>query len=60
MKKKQSYITPEIQVFETCQEHLLQQASGQHKDADNGGTLGDAKQGFFDEDDLDEDDLDEE
>ena len=54
MKKKQSYITPEIQVFETCQEHLLQQASGQRKDADNGGTLGDAKQGFFDEDDLDE------
>lgn len=54
MKKKQSYITPEIQVFETYQEHLLQQASGQHKDADNGGTFGDAKQGFFDEDDLDE------
>ena len=51
MKKKQkerlAYMQPLITVIEMpSQEHLLK-LSGQHEDADNGGSFGDAKQGFF-------------
>lgn len=46
--RKQAYIRPTIKVIATQQEHLLV-VSGQHENAGHGGTIGNAKQGFFDE-----------
>ena len=44
--RKQVYIRPTIKVIVTEQGNLLF-GSGQHKDAENGGSYGDAKQGIF-------------
>ena len=56
--KKQVYIKPTINVVVMPQEHLLQAVSGQHKDAENGGSYGNAKQGIFfnDEEECEEED----
>lgn len=51
---KQVYIKPEIKIIATLQEHLMQTGSGQHKDAGSGGSHGDAKQTWFDEEDDEE------
>jgi hypothetical protein len=47
--RKQVYVQPTIEIIATQQEHLLV-ASGQHENAGHGGTIGNAKQGLFDED----------
>ena len=55
--RKQEYIKPDSRIIRVMQENLLLDASGQHKDAENGGSYGNAKQTFFDdeEDELNED-----
>ena len=44
--KRKVYIRPTSKVMTMEEEHLLH-GSGQHKDAENGGSYGDAKQSFF-------------
>ena len=52
MKQKQlermGYSKPAVTVCEVQTENLLS-FSGQHEDAGHGGTIGNAKQGWFDE-----------
>ena len=52
--RKQGYIKPEIKIIATLQEYLMQTGSGQHKDAGSGGSHGDVKQTWFDEEDDEE------
>ena len=47
--RKRVYVRPTINAFTIQQEPLLG-VSGQHENAGHGGTIGNAKQGFFDED----------
>ena len=47
------YVKPFISVCAVQTESFLH-ASGQHQDAEHGGTIGNAKQGWFDEEDEDE------
>lgn len=53
MKRKQfcrqAYLRPAIEITEIQTDLLIVVASGNHKDADFGGSTGDAKQGWFDE-----------
>ena len=46
------YAKPFISVCAVQTESFLH-ASGQHQDAEHGGTIGNAKQGWFDEEDED-------
>ncbi len=48
-----AYIKPVIRVCKVQQEGLLQTASGQHKPIQGGGVSGDAKEGWFEEEDND-------
>ena len=53
MNRKQleskAYSKPNVAVCLLQTEQLLTFASGQHQDAENGGSYGNAKQGWFDE-----------
>lgn len=51
------YVKPEVTVCHIQTEHTLLHASGQHEDAGHGGTIGNAKQGWFDEDDEEEEEF---
>ena len=46
--ERRAYMRPAIKVCELQTEKLLS-ISGQHEDAGSGGTIGNAKQGWFDE-----------
>lgn len=49
--KKQVYLSPNVEIVGVEMESLMQQASGNHNKIGQGGTVGDAKQGgFMDED----------
>ena len=55
MNRKQlesrAYVKPAFSVCALQTESLLQTFSSQHHDAEHGGTAGDAKQGWLDEED---------
>lgn len=48
------YVKPAVSVCTAQTESLLQTFSSQHEDAEHGGTIGDAKQGWLNEEDEDE------
>ena len=56
MNRKQlesrAYMKPVMNVCALQTESLLQAFSSQHEDAEHGGTFGDAKQGWLDDEDL--------
>ena len=54
MKKHESYVKPEVSVCLSQTEYLLTSASGDNKDLEPGGSFGDAKRGWFDEEDEEE------
>lgn len=47
--KKQMYICPKVEIFSVMNEHLMQKMSGDHSHIGQGGTIGDAKQWEFTE-----------
>ena len=57
MNRKQlesrAYMKPAVSVCEMQTESLLQAFSSQHEDAEHGGTAGDAKQGWLDDEEDD-------
>ena len=55
--ESRAYAKPEVTVCHMQTEHTLLHASGQHEDAGHGGTIGNAKQGWFDEDDEEEEEF---
>lgn len=52
--KKQAYIKPTCEMFTIEIENLLQSVSGQHQNIGQGGSYGDAKRGWFEEEEEEE------
>lgn len=52
--EKRAYICPMVENIYVEVEHLMAEVSGDHKPIDHGGTVGDAKQGFFFDDNEEE------
>lgn len=55
--RKQAYIRPAIKIIATIQQEHLLSISGQHKDAESGGSTGDAKKAWFDFDEEEEENI---
>ena len=55
--RKQAYIRPAIKIIATIQQEHLLSVSGQHKDAESGGSTGDAKKAWFDFDEEEEENI---
>ncbi|WP_314739442.1 hypothetical protein [Hoylesella pleuritidis] len=47
--ERRAYIRPMMKVINVEVEHLLAIVSGDHEDIGQGGTYGDAKRGYFDD-----------
>ena len=52
--ENRAYIRPITESITVEVEHLMAEASGDHKPIGHGGTVGDAKQGFFFDDNEEE------
>ncbi len=54
MKQKKNYVKPELDICNMQVEHLLTIASGQHEHIGQGGTVGSAKQGWYENEEDEE------